>query len=163
MRIWSDIFSGDELCTDANKVELKFNDACLYVKAKYVTKGSDFVAIAADDEDDGGEGETVINIVDAHKLQEMEVSQKALMGMIKAYLKRLETYLKENGKEDRVPEFKKGATEMTKLIIKKFSEVQIFTGESMEENTALCFSYTEDGEVDPVFLYFMDGLKEIKV
>ena len=53
-------------------MKLIHNDACIEVQAKYITKGSDFVAIAADDEGPGDEpGETVINIVEAHKLSEM--------------------------------------------------------------------------------------------
>lgn len=36
------------------------------------------------------------------------------MGLVKAYLKRVEAHLKENGKEDRVAGFKAGATAMFK-------------------------------------------------
>jgi hypothetical protein len=43
--------------------------------------------------------------------------------MIKAYLKRLETFMTEKGRENRIPEFKKGATEMIKFIIAKFDEI----------------------------------------
>merc|ERR1711937_34157 len=128
-------------------MQLIHNDACLEVKAKYTTKGSDFVAIAADDEDDGGEGgETVINIVEAHKLNELTLSKKDCMAMLKAYLKRMVEYLTENGKEERVPEFKKGATEMIKFIMGKFDEFQIFSGQGMDTEAGLCFAYTIDGE-----------------
>ena len=41
------------------------------------------------------------------------------MVMLKAYLKRVVGYLKENGKEDRVKGFQAGATEMVKFIIGK--------------------------------------------
>merc|ERR1712083_1037374 len=99
------------------------NDACLEVQAKYVTKKSDFVAIAADDEDDGGDGPTVVNLVDAHELNEMQLSKKDLMAIIKPYLKRVSTYLAENGKEERVAGFKAGATEMVKFIVGKFDEM----------------------------------------
>ena len=77
MRVWIDVFSGDEMVSDSYPHQLVFGDAALEVKAKFTTKGNDFVAIAgkwlndwflADDEDDGGEGETVVNVVDAHKL-----------------------------------------------------------------------------------------------
>merc|ERR1712083_309396 len=106
------------------------NDACLEVQAKYVTKKSDFVAIAADDEDDGGDGPTVVNLVDAHELNEMQLSKKDLMGMIKAYLNRVATFLAENGQEDRVAGFKAGATEMVKFVIGKFDEMQVFSGKA---------------------------------
>lgn len=46
MIVWIDVFSGDEMISDSYKHKLIFNDAALEVKAKFVTKGSDFVAIA---------------------------------------------------------------------------------------------------------------------
>lgn len=46
MIVWTDVFSGDEMVSDSYKSKLIFNDAALEVKAKYITKGSDFVAIA---------------------------------------------------------------------------------------------------------------------
>ena len=70
------------------------NDACLEVQAKYVTKGSDQIAIASDDViDDNEEGETVINIVEAHKLEETTLTKKDFMALVKPYLKRVTTYL----------------------------------------------------------------------
>ena len=59
------------MVSDSYKMQLIFDDACIEVQAKFVTKGSDNIKIACDDEsDDAGEGETVINIVEAHKLNE---------------------------------------------------------------------------------------------
>ena len=46
MKVWKDVFCGDEMVSDSYKMELCHEDACLKVKAKFVTKGSDFVAIA---------------------------------------------------------------------------------------------------------------------
>ena len=85
------------------------------------------------------------------------------MAMLKAYLKKLVQYLKDNGKEERVKDFQKGATAMIKFVMGKFDEMQIFCGESGDpENCGLCFAYTMDGETDPTFLYFNDGLKQEK-
>merc|ERR1711998_300608 len=110
-------------------MQLIHNDAALEVKAKYITKGSDFVAIAADDvaDDDDG-GETVINVVEAHKLNELTLSKKDTAAIMKALLKRIVGHLNENGKEDRVAPFKAGATEAIKFIMGKFDEFQIFSG-----------------------------------
>ena len=115
--------------------------------------------IVDDDNVDDGAGVTVINIVDAHQLQETQLSKKDFMVTIKAYLKRVVAKLKETGKEERVPGFQKGATEMIKFIISKFDEMQIFTGNSFDTESGLAFSYTKDGECEPVFMYFVDGLK----
>ena len=85
------------MVSDSYKHTLIHGDACLEVQAKFITKGSDNIKIAADDESDEGEGETVINIVDAHKLNETQLSKKDCMSMLKAYLKRVVGHLKENG------------------------------------------------------------------
>ena len=46
MIVWKDVFSGDEMVSDSYKMNLIYGDACIEVKAKFTTKGSDFVAIA---------------------------------------------------------------------------------------------------------------------
>ena len=104
----------------------------------------------------------MINVVQAHGLQETQLSKKDCMVMIKAYLKKTCTWLNENGKGDRVDGFKQGATEMIKFIMGKFDEMQIFTGSSYDTEAGLAFAYTMDGEVDPTFLFFHDGMKEEK-
>ena len=82
--------------------------------------------------------------------------------MVKALMKRTIAFLKENGKEDRVDKFKSGATEMVKLVMGKFDEMQVFAGESIDTEASICFSYTEDGATDPVFLFFNDCYKQEK-
>ena len=164
MKVWIDVFSGDEMVSDSYKQQVIFNDACLEVQAKYITKGNEKIDIGGDDQDDDddGEGETVINVVDAHQLQETQLSKKDFMTMVKAYLKRVVAHLKEKGKDDRVPEFQKGATEMIKFIVGKYDEMMIFTGQSYDTEAGLAFSYTKDGETEPVFLFFVDGMREEK-
>ena len=120
------------------------------------------VFLVDDEGPENEDGETVINIVDAHELNEMTLSKKDVMGMIKLYLKRVVGWMKENGKEDRVADFQKGATEMVKFVMGKFDEMQIFVGKSMDTEASLAFAYTMDGEVDPTFLFFNDGMKEEK-
>lgn len=172
MKVWIDVFSGDEMVSDSYKHNLIFNDACLEVQCKYITVGgAEEVDIGAGnafgggaEEDAGGDdgGVTAINVVHAQQLQETTLSKKDCMAILKAYLKRVVEHLKEKGKDDRVPEFKKGATEMIKMIMEKFDEMQIFTGQNCDTEAGLAFSYTKDGEEEPVILFFNDGMKEEK-
>ena len=81
------------------------------------------------------------------------------MALVKPYLKRVVEKLKEQGKEDRVKTFQAGATEMIKFIISKFDEMQFFTGASYDTEAGLAFAYTMDGEIDPTFMFFNDGMK----
>jgi len=116
--------------------------------------------------EDGGDADdnsqTVVNVVHAHKLVETNFSKKDFMALVKAYLKKVVEKLKENGKEDRVKGFQQGATEMVKFIVGHFDEMQFFMGESSDPEAGICFSYNKDGEVDPTFLFFLDGMKEEK-
>ena len=172
MKVWKDVFSGDEMVSDSYKNSLIFNDACLEVQCKYTTAGgAEDIDIGAGnafgggEEDDGGGddgGVTVIDVVHGMRLQEATLSKKDTMALLKAYLKKVVEYLKEKGKEERVPEFKKGATEMIKLIMEKFDEMQIFSGENFDTEAGLGFSYTKDGEENPVIMFFNDGLVEEK-
>ena len=104
------------MVSDSYKTSLIHDDACLEVKGKYVQKKkTEQVQIAVDDElEDDGDSVTVLNIVEAHELNEVTLDKKSLMALIKGLLKKIEAKLKENGKEDRVADFKKGATNMVK-------------------------------------------------
>lgn len=85
------------------------------------------------------------------------------MAWVKQYLKAIEKKLTAMGKEDRIPGFKQGATELVKLIIARFDEFQFFVGSKYDMEGALVFAYQKnDEDSGPTFLYFRDGLKEEK-
>lgn len=164
MKVFKDIISGDELCSDSYPHFLCMEDACLEVKGRYVKKGGDQIAIASDDiieEDDNAP--TVVDIVDSFQLNEIQMTKKDFMAYVKGFLKSVTEKLEATGKADRVPGFKKGATELVKLIVAKFDEFQIYTGQSYNMEGALAFSYQKEQEDSgPTFLYFKDVLKEEK-
>lgn len=163
MKVWSCVFSNDEMVSDSYKYTEVFDGAGLEFKAKYVVKGSDAIAIGDEELEDEGPGETVLNIVDAHQLNELALDKKALMGVIKALMKRTSGHLKENGKsEDEVKAFQKGATDLVKFVIGKFDEMQVFCGKSFDTEASICFCWTKDGEEDPTFLYLPHTMKEEK-
>ena len=141
------------------------NGACIEAMAKYVTKGHETVNIATDEEEeDQGDGETVIDIQDKFQLNEVQGFSKAeFMQWVRGYMQKIVAKLNEQGRADRIPEFKKGATELVKLIAGKFSEMQLFVGEKMDYEGAFCFAYQKEQEDEgPTFLFFKDGLKEMK-
>lgn len=112
MRVWKDIISGDEMVSDSYPMSEVFDGACLEVKARFITKkeNEDF-GIKANTEE--GEDEsaaddktvTVIDIVDAMRLQEITLDKAAFMAYIKGYLKAIKEKLEAAGKADRVPVF----------------------------------------------------------
>ncbi len=99
------------------------------------------------DEEDAGTPDdgsvTVIDIVDTHRLKEITLDKKAWTALIRDYLKKLKAKLEEQGKVERAKAFQKGATELVKLILSKFDEIQIFVGDSdsnsLEAGMAYCY------------------------
>jgi hypothetical protein len=165
MKVWIDIISGDEMVSDSYPHTPVFNNAGLEVKAKYRTKGVEQIAIASDDViEDDGTGETVVDVVDAFKYNEIPGFQKKdFMAWVKGYLAKITEKLNSSGKEARVAEFKAGATEMVKFIISKWDEMQVFAGPKYDMDAGLVVAWTKEQTDDgPTFLYFLDGLKEEK-
>lgn len=171
MRVWKDILSGDEMVSDSYPYTEIFDGVILEVKSRFVTKkiNEDF-GVAANTEEGEDESQpdnntmTVIDLVDSLRLHEIESFDKpTFMAYIKTYLKTIKEKLEESGKADRVPAFQKGATAFVKEIVPKWSEVQVFTGESQnwEAGMGLCYM-KEQTDPGPTFYFFLDGMKQEK-
>lgn len=170
MRVWKDIISGDEMVSDSYPYAELFEGAALEVKARFITKkaNEDF-GVAANTEEGEDESKpddttfTVVDVVDAMRLQEISLDKKSFMAYIKGYLKTIKEKLEAAGKTDRIPQFQKSATELVKMLVGKWDEIQVFTGESGDWEGALAYCYqkeqTDDG---PTFYFFLDGLKQEK-
>ena len=163
MRVFTDYISGDEFFSDSFPHQVIFEDACIEATAKYITKGAETVLLATDEEEEEVEGETVVDIQDKFALNEVQNFSKAeFMAWARGYLQKVTTRLQESN-PDRVAGFKKGATQLVKLIAGKWSEMQLFAGEKNDFDGAFCFAYQKNQEDEgPTFLFFKDGLKECK-
>ena len=163
MKVYKDHISGDEFFSDSFPHEFTMEGACIEAKAKYVTKGAEVVNIATDEEEEAQEGETVVDIQDKFQLSEVQGFSKAeFMAWARGYLAKITTRLQADDPE-RVPLFKRGATQLVKLIAGQFAEMQLFVGESMDYEGAFCFAYQkEQADEGPTFLFFADGLKGMK-
>jgi hypothetical protein len=142
MKVFKDIFSGDEMFSDSYPHESVHGAAMWRVKSKYVPKDDNIVihekgAFDADEPEDTGAVEMVNNIIDSFHLQEVQLTKKDFMAYVKGYLKRSCAWLKENGKEDRVKDFQKGATEAVKFIVGKHDEFQFYVGQSFDMEAGL--------------------------
>lgn len=168
MRVYKCLFSGDEFISDSYPISYDNENACMKVRGAFVKKGSDQIAIASDDViDDDENAETVNNIVDAFQLNEIQWSKKDFMAWAKPFMKKTLEKLKEDGKDDRIDGFKKGATELVKAIAGEWDEYQVFTGKAydMEGSIAFCKSVEHpegSGDYVPMFFMFADALKEEK-
>jgi Translationally controlled tumour protein len=100
----------------------------------------------------------VVDIVDAFRLQETSWDKKGFMGYIKGYMKAVADKLPEERREKFMAE----APAAVKELLGRFSELQFFTGESMDLEGSMAYAYYKEGATEPTFLYFKDGLKEVR-
>merc|ERR1712018_932198 len=144
MKIYKDVFSGDELFSDA--YPMKLVDDCVYeVYGKHVQRkiGEDFDIGANASAEEATEGteeatESGVDLVLNHRLD---------------YMKRIVAYLEANDKADQVDSFKK-----------KFNDLQFYTGENMDpKGMIILVDYKEyNGEERPCVMFFKHGLEEEK-
>jgi hypothetical protein len=178
MKIYTDIFSDDELCSDTFPMELK-DDIIFEFKGSYVTRKEGEVVIdgmnaSAEDEAEAMEdsaAQTGIDIVLNHSLLPMPIYEdpKIFKEYIKEYMTKLAKKLKEDGKSEE--EVKKFKTEMTKWVgalIKKdrFKTLAFFAGEGTNaaDGQLGILEYRDvNGEETPILMLVKAGLREEKV
>jgi len=171
MKIYKDVFSGDELFSDTYPIKLV--EDCLYeVTGKHVTRkvGDDFDIGANASAEEGAEGteeavESGVDLVLNHRLVETGFGKKAdYMNYLKDYMKRVVAYLESNDKKDQVEGFKKNINGVMKGLLGKFNDLQFFTGENMDpKGMIVLVEYKEvNGEERPVVMFFKHGLEEEK-
>merc|ERR1711878_168671 len=173
MKIYKDVFSGDELFSDTYPIKLV--EDCIYeVTGKHETRtegdvvleGSNASAEGADG-DEGGDASTVsgVDLVLNHRLTETGFgSKKDYMVYLKDYMKKVVKYLEENDRASEVDVFKKNINNVMKELLGKFKDLQFFTGESMDADAMILIMDYKDyeGEERPVLMFFKHGLREEK-
>ncbi|KAK2873674.1 hypothetical protein FQN49_002171 [Arthroderma sp. PD_2] len=177
----SDIFTNDELLSDAFKVQEKGVllevDCRKYPKGKVniVLEGSNPSAEGEDDAggDDSSPAVMVHDIEENFQLQWLKPdedgndprpSKDAFKAQVKGYIKRLNNKLKADGKtEEEIKAFQAGAAPAMKKIIANYDNYDIMMGSSMNaEGMYVLIDFREDG-VTPFATYWKDGLVEEKV
>jgi len=171
MKIYKDVFSGDELFSDTYKVNLV--DNVIYeVIGKYETRKGDEVVLeganaSAEELDEGtDEGSTSgVDVVLNHRLVETGFGdKKGFTDYLKSYMKKVLKYLEENDRKAEIDEFKTNINKVMKEMMGKFKDLQFFTGESMDPDAMICMCEYKDvnGEERPVLMFFKHGLEEEK-
>eukprot|EP00092_Neocalanus_flemingeri_P041484 GFUD01045171.1.p1 GENE.GFUD01045171.1~~GFUD01045171.1.p1 ORF type:complete len:173 (-),score=66.64 GFUD01045171.1:348-866(-) len=171
MKIYKDVFSGDELFSDT--YPMKLVDGCMYeIYGKHITRCEGEVKLAgsnasAEEADEGSESNSVsgVDLVLNHRLVETGFgSKKDYTIYLKDYMKKIVKYLEDNNKADQVDEFKKNINGVMKELLGKFKDLSFYTGENMDsEAMILIMDYREhEGEERPVILAFKHGLEEEK-
>ncbi len=169
MIIYKDIFSDDELLSDAYPIKevdgVVYEADCSMIQVK---EGED-VDIGANPSAEGGEEDvveegvqTVNNVVYSFNLQPTTFDKKSFMIYIKSYMKKVKGYLTEHN-PDAVDAFQKGATTYVKRVLKHFKDYEFYTGESMDPDAmVILLNYREDG-VTPYVSVWKHGVSEEKI
>jgi hypothetical protein len=171
MKIYKDIFTGDEMFADTYKMKL-IDDVIYEVYGNIVTRSDGNIQIegfnpSAEEADEGTDAnvETGVDIVLNHRLQESYAfgDKKSFTLYLKDYMKKVLGKLEENS-PDQVEVFKTNLNKVMKDILGRFKDLQFFTGSSMDCDgmVAMC-EYRDIGGVStPVFMFFKHGLEEEK-
>ncbi|XP_064615712.1 LOW QUALITY PROTEIN: translationally-controlled tumor protein homolog [Liolophura sinensis] len=156
MIIFKDIASGDEMFTDAYKMEIMDQFYKVYGKIERAF-GANPSAEELGDECDTN-AVSGVDIVVANRLVETSFTKKSYKNYIAAYMKKILSKLPE----DQHASFKSSAQKAVQFILSKFDDWQFFQGESMDPDGMVAFlEYVDDGGTSkPYMLFFKDGLKE---
>merc|ERR1712193_518867 len=171
MKIYEDVFTGDEMFSDTYPIKLVEN--CLWeLTGKHISRTQDDIQLegsnaSAEEADEGTDAasESGIDIVLNHRLVETGFgSKKDYTVYLKDYMKKVVKYLEENDRKDEVDGFKTNIAGKMKELLGKFKDLQFFTGESMDaEAMILMVEYRDvNGEERPIVMGFKHGLREVK-
>ncbi|RKP10464.1 translationally-controlled tumor protein [Thamnocephalis sphaerospora] len=167
MLLYTDIISGDELISDAFKM-VEVDDIVYEVDSYMVESKNGEVDIGANPSAEGGDEELedgverVDIIENSFRLQQTTFDKKSYTVYIRDYMKRIVAELEKSNPE-RVEPFKKAAATYVKKVLGNFKDYDFFTGEQVvPEGMAVLRNYREDG-ITPYYIFFKDGLKEVKL
>ncbi|CAF3322786.1 unnamed protein product [Rotaria sp. Silwood1] len=173
MKVFTDVFTGDELCSDSYPMKV-VDDVYYEVEGKNIAISNDIddSLIGGNKAPEGSEAATEeggvassavtgINVVLTHKLVETPFDKASFKDWLKTYSKKLKDYLQENA-PNRVQPFQTGMTKLAKEILGKFDEYRFYLGESMNIDGMVVLQYYREDGLTPVFIFFKDGLKEEK-
>ena len=171
MKIFKDVFSGDELFSDTYRWRL-VNDVVYEIYGKHISRSWEEIQLegsnASTEEANEATGETSesgVDVVLNHRLVETCFrTKKDYTKHLKDYMKRLIKYLEDNNRGGEVEQFKTNITQVLKNLLGKFEDLQFFTGESIHaDGMIMILHYKEvDGEETPCLISFKHGLLEEK-
>jgi len=168
MIIYKDVFTQDELFSDAQPVEL-INGVVYKVKGKLRTDTFDIdeKAIGGNASAEGGGDEGAdagtkqgVDIVLNGRLVEYTMNKKDYMTHIKEYMKEVKAKLEKDNHADK-DLFQKNVQEFVKDVLGNFKDYQFFCGETMKPEGMLALMKWD--EETPYMYFFKHGLDAEKV
>jgi len=175
MKIYVDPVTETEIISDSYPTTFLFEDTTAEIQSRMVVIGDVNVDVgcgnafggANEEEEEGGPAAPTVakvnDLIDAFGYIETSYDKKDWQAYFKGYVKPILEKMTAN-KSPRLDAFKKGAGAFVKYISEKFNDITIYTPKDGSYDGALIYSYWKDEEDEaPVFLFFLEGLKTIKV
>lgn len=178
MRIFEDIITGTEVISDSYPMTLLFDGAACEVQSRMVVKGDVNVDVGCgnafggknEEEEEGGATgsapvEKVNDLVDAFGYEETSFEKADWQKAFKDFVKEILEKRTANGESaEAIAKFKANAGNFVKYISSKFADLTIYTPKDYDCTHSLAYSYWKNEEDEaPVFIYYLDGCKGIKV
>ena len=167
MRIFKDLFNGDEIGSDSYPL-VEIGDILIEIQGKMIQISEGNYDIGANpsaeepSEDFAADVVTECNVIAGHRLAPTTYDKKTYMSHIKAYMKRILDKLKE-ADPARAAFFQEKVQGVVKDILSRFSDFEFYTGESMDPEAMVILKFWKEDGITPFFYYFKDGLIMEKV
>lgn len=178
MKVFRDIFTGDEVLSDALNLKLEFEDAIITTVSKMINPDDVGNVDIGCGNEFGGEGgdvggdpnvEKVNSIVSNFNLEEYFGSKKEIAGALKDKITEMREKLKDNS--DALKRWEAGGPieKFVKEVFGKFDDCRFFMSKSYgddepkESMFVIAFWVDEEKDTGETFHFFKDCLKEIKV
>ena len=168
MRVYFDLFSGDEMLSDSYPINPVYDDAAFEVPSRMIGKGGENIDIGRGNEFGGGgdeeavedSGEERVNdIHDGFKLQPVGFTKKEYANYIKAYMGRIKSHLQENDPDRASPSCR--APQLSSSGSWGTSVSSSFTVGRATTSQPLAY-YKAESDETPHFIFIRDGLREEK-
>jgi len=177
MLVYKDIWTKDDVLSNAFEVKSEYEDAMMSVVSKMINPDDlGKVDIGCGNEFGGGDEEEndpnvvkVNNIINGFNLSEYIGSKKDVAGLFKKRIDEMRELLKD--KPDRLKLWEKGGPveQFVKYVFGKFDECQFFMGsryspedDEPKEGMFIIATWINDSDSGETFFYFKDCLKAEK-
>jgi len=144
-KLYQDALYGDDLFSSAFEVRC-FREVLLEVMAS---------------EEIRADGVTVIDVVADHKLEKVTFATKEdYAAYLKAYLRKVERHLDEEGRDDDLTIFRRASTAAKTRLLNHFSDFTFYSGRSKAMYGAVAATEyrSVEGTVRPVLTFFRHGV-----
>ncbi len=85
-----------------------------------------------------------IDVVERFQLNEVTMEKADWGTYVKKYVKRVKRTIEEDNNNERIPDYKEGATALAHFLMKNYANIILYQGRSMDRNGAMGYLYFKD-------------------